>query len=111
MDVFRQRLEDEYEANIIITAPTVPYKGLSSDHGSHVGANTLIVVYRDRTVIVSNPTDFPDIVDSSMQVREVQEPIVKATIIIPEGLSALIKTEFANQTTYRISRRDDGPLL
>ena len=27
MDVFRQRLEDEYDANIIVTAPTVPYKG------------------------------------------------------------------------------------
>ncbi|KAN0123708.1 GTP-binding protein LepA C-terminus domain containing protein [Russula decolorans] len=68
MDVFRQRLEDEYDANIIVTAPTVPYK----------------VVYRDRTVIVSNPTDFPDIVDTSSQVREVQEPIVNANIIVPE---------------------------
>lgn len=29
MDVFRQRLEDEYDANVIITAPTVPYKGES----------------------------------------------------------------------------------
>ena len=28
MDVFRQRLEDEYDANVIITAPTVPYKGI-----------------------------------------------------------------------------------
>jgi len=27
MDVFRQRLEDEYDARIIVTAPTVPYKG------------------------------------------------------------------------------------
>ena len=27
MDVFRQRLEDEYDANVIVTAPTVPYKG------------------------------------------------------------------------------------
>lgn len=26
MEVFRQRLEDEYDANVIITAPTVPYK-------------------------------------------------------------------------------------
>lgn len=26
MDVFRQRLEDEYNASVIITAPTVPYK-------------------------------------------------------------------------------------
>jgi translation factor GUF1, mitochondrial len=30
MDVFRQRLEDEYDANVIITAPTVPYKGRPS---------------------------------------------------------------------------------
>jgi translation factor GUF1, mitochondrial len=90
MDVFRQRLEDEYEANIIVTAPTVPYKGLSSDHRVHVGADTFPVVYRDRTVIVSNPTDFPDIVETSAQVREVQEPIVKASIIVPEGLSALL---------------------
>jgi len=75
MDVFRQRLEDEYDTNIVVTAPTVPYK----------------VVYRDRTVIVSNPTDFPDVVDTSAHVREVQEPIVKATIIVPEGLSALTR--------------------
>ncbi|KAI0006188.1 GTP-binding protein lepa [Russula compacta] len=68
MDVFRQRLEDEYDANIVVTAPTVPYK----------------VVYRDRTVIVSNPTDFPDVMDTSAHVREVQEPIVRASIIIPE---------------------------
>ncbi|KAH9001105.1 GTP-binding protein lepa [Lactarius akahatsu] len=68
MDVFRQRLEDEHDAKIVVTAPTVPYK----------------VVYKDRTVIVSNPTDFPDIIDTSMHVREVQEPIVKASIIVPE---------------------------
>lgn len=90
MDVFRQRLEDEYDANIVVTAPTVPYKGLSSDHRSGV-ANTFVVVYRDRTVIVSNPTDFPDVVDTSAHVREVQEPIVKATIIVPEGLSTLTR--------------------
>ena len=30
MDVFRQRLEDEYDANVIITAPTVPYKSKHS---------------------------------------------------------------------------------
>ncbi|EED79311.1 predicted protein [Postia placenta Mad-698-R] len=68
MDVFRQRLEDEYDANIIITAPTVPYK----------------VVYWDRTVTVSNPTDFPDVTDVAARVREIQEPIVKASIISPQ---------------------------
>ena len=30
MDVFRQRLEDEYDASVIITAPTVPYQGASA---------------------------------------------------------------------------------
>ncbi|KAI0797564.1 GTP-binding protein lepa [Abortiporus biennis] len=69
MDVFRQRLEDEYNANVIITAPTVPFK----------------VVYKDnKTVIISNPVDFPDTVDSSGRVKEVQEPVVSATIIVPE---------------------------
>lgn len=30
MDVFRQRLEDEYNSDVIITAPSVPYKRASS---------------------------------------------------------------------------------
>ncbi|KAJ3554902.1 hypothetical protein NM688_g2865 [Phlebia brevispora] len=73
MDVFRQRLEDEYDASVIITAPTVPYK----------------VVYKDkngeRVVIVSNPTDFPDTTDGmTSKVKEVSEPVVRATIIVPE---------------------------
>ncbi len=85
MDVFRQRLEDEYDANIIITAPTVPYKGqlrsLLPDC-SHSEA----VVYRDKEVLISNPTEFPD---SFEKVIEVQEPMVKASIIVPEGLGRL----------------------
>ncbi|OBZ75760.1 Translation factor GUF1, mitochondrial [Grifola frondosa] len=69
MDVFRQRLEDEYDASVIITAPTVPYK----------------VVYKDRTALVSNPTDFPDIADYGSKVKEIQEPVVNASIIVPQG--------------------------
>jgi len=80
MDVFRQRLEDEYNANVIITAPTVPYK----------------VVYRDRTLVVSNPVDFPDVLGATSGVKEIQEPVVAATIVVPQG---------------GISWRDDGPLL
>jgi len=68
MDVFRQRLEDEYDANVIITAPSVPYK----------------IVYRDRVTMISNPTDFPDPSDSSSKIVEVQEPIVNASIVVPE---------------------------
>ncbi|KAF8912048.1 translation factor GUF1, mitochondrial [Gymnopilus junonius] len=68
MDVFRQRLEDEYDANVIITAPTVPYK----------------IVYKDKEVVISNPTDFPDVSDMGVHVKEIQEPVVKASIIVPE---------------------------
>ncbi|PPQ99995.1 hypothetical protein CVT26_009277 [Gymnopilus dilepis] len=68
MDVFRQRLEDEHDANVIITAPTVPYK----------------IIYKDKEVIISNPTDFPDVGDLGIRVREIQEPVVKASIIVPE---------------------------
>lgn len=37
MDVFRQRLEDEYDASVIVTAPTVPYKGTPCEHYSRLG--------------------------------------------------------------------------
>ncbi|KAG1756397.1 P-loop containing nucleoside triphosphate hydrolase protein [Suillus paluster] len=68
MDVFRQRLEDEYDASIIVTAPTVPYK----------------VLYKDKSVMISNPTEFPDTSDTASKVKEVQEPVVNASIIVPE---------------------------
>ncbi|KAG2020059.1 Guf1 protein [Coprinopsis cinerea AmutBmut pab1-1] len=69
MDVFRQRLEDEYDASVIITSPTVPYK---------------IVYFDGREQVVSNPTEFPDVGDTSVRVKEVQEPVVKASMIVPE---------------------------
>ncbi|KAK0211021.1 P-loop containing nucleoside triphosphate hydrolase protein [Desarmillaria ectypa] len=69
MDVFRQRLEDEYDANIIITAPTVPFKIIPTKGGDY---------------FISNPTEFPDIAESMGKVKEVQEPIVSASIIAPE---------------------------
>lgn len=88
MDVFRQRLEDEYDAQVIITAPTVPYKGVQITGHRKTAPSTkriIEVIYKDRTEMVSNPTNFPDITDVASRVREVHEPIVKATIIVPEG--------------------------
>ena len=49
----------------------------------------ILVVYRDRTVFVSNPTDFPDLSDATSKVVEVQEPMVNASIIVPEGDSSV----------------------
>lgn len=69
----RQRLEDEYSSNVIITAPTVPYK----------------VVYQrgKQTVeeLISNPAEFPDTTDTRLRVAYVEEPMVNATIFVPTG--------------------------
>ncbi|KAF9576040.1 Translation factor guf1 mitochondrial [Mortierella alpina] len=68
MDVFRQRLEQEYDANIIITAPTVPYR----------------IEYRDGSEkLIRNPTEFPEMDEISWKVRSVQEPMVRSTMIFP----------------------------
>lgn len=66
--VFRDRLEKEYGASIIITAPTVPFK----------------VVWKDGTeTIVSNPDNFPGITEIP-KVETLQEPYVEALISVPQ---------------------------
>ncbi|KAJ1309592.1 hypothetical protein OPQ81_006365 [Rhizoctonia solani] len=73
MDVLRQRLEDEYGAQVIVTAPTVPYR---------------LVLRNGEEKEVSNPVDFPEPgevgASSGSTIREILEPIVHATVIVPE---------------------------
>ncbi len=66
MDVFRQRLEQEYNMTIITTSPTVLYKVIASD-GSEI--------------MIENPSKFPD----QSIIQQVQEPIINATIITPKS--------------------------
>lgn len=61
-------------------------------------------MYREKggqkEVIISNPTDFPDVTDSIIsRVKSVLEPIVKATIIVPQG--ALISVSSSESDTKR----------
>ncbi|KAI9188924.1 Translation factor guf1 mitochondrial [Blastocladiella emersonii ATCC 22665] len=68
MDVFRQRLEEEYQANVICTAPTVPFR----------------IVYRDHSVhVLRNPSEFPEGAEMA-KVASVEEPMINATIITPD---------------------------
>ncbi|CAO3702790.1 unnamed protein product [Rhizopus stolonifer] len=69
MDVFRQRLENEYDANIIVTQPTVPYRVLNKNGESR---------------LVRNPTEFPDAEERTYKVSKLQEPMVLATLIFPD---------------------------
>lgn len=66
MDVFKQRLEQEYDLVIITTAPSVLYK---------------IQLTHDRGLIeIENPSDFPD----PAKIESILEPMIDATIIVPE---------------------------
>ncbi len=65
MDVFRERLEQEYDMSIISTAPSVLYE---------------ILLSSGKTEMVDNPADFPD----PGAIEKIFEPIVRATIITPD---------------------------
>ncbi|AVZ78954.1 elongation factor 4 [Zoogloeaceae bacteirum Par-f-2] len=65
MDIVQERLEREFDMNLITTAPTVVYE----------------VVLNDGTVIhVENPAKLPD----PGKYREIREPIITANIFLPQ---------------------------
>lgn len=63
MEITRERLEREFNLDLISTSPNVVYRVLQED-GSEI--------------VVTNPSDWPD-----GKIRSVWEPIVKVTIIAP----------------------------
>ncbi|KEP87771.1 GTP-binding protein LepA [Oenococcus oeni IOEB_0501] len=65
MDVVQERLEREFDLEIVITAPTVTYHVIKTD-GSEED--------------ISNPSDIPD----ASSIKEIREPFVNATIMVPE---------------------------
>jgi GTP-binding protein LepA len=65
MDIVQERLEREYDMDLITTAPTVIYQ----------------VLMRDGTVHeIENPSKLPDLA----RVEEIREPIITATILMPQ---------------------------
>jgi GTP-binding protein LepA len=65
MDIVQERLEREYDMELITTAPTVVYQ----------------VALRDGSVIdIDNPSRLPD----ASRIEEIREPIIRATIIMPQ---------------------------
>ncbi|HPG62031.1 MAG TPA: translation elongation factor 4 [Casimicrobium sp.] len=65
MDVVQERLEREYDMDLITTAPTVIYQ----------------ILQRDGTVLnIENPAKLPDL----SRVEDIREPIITATILMPQ---------------------------
>ncbi|WP_282083225.1 translation elongation factor 4 [Streptomyces tendae] len=63
LDVIRERLEREFNLDLIATAPNVVYRVIMEDGTEHT---------------VTNPSEFPE-----GKINEVYEPVVRATILAP----------------------------
>src|SRR5262245_2620717 len=63
MEIVRERLEREFDLDLISTAPNVVYRVVMEDETEHT---------------VTNPSEFPE-----GKVAEVHEPVVRATILSP----------------------------
>jgi GTP-binding protein LepA len=73
MDIVQERLEREYDMDLITTAPTVVYE----------------VRMRDGTELqVENPAKMPD----PGKIEEIREPIIEATIFVPQEYVGAIIT-------------------
>ena len=73
MEIIQERLEREYDLNLITTAPTVIYEVLTS---------------AGEILHIDNPARLPE----SNLVSEIREPIIEATILVPpEHVGAVIK--------------------
>ena len=65
MEIVQERLEREYDLNLITTAPTVKYE---------------VVTSTNETLHVENPALLPP----ANRVKEIREPIVEASILVPQ---------------------------
>ncbi len=66
MEIVQERLEREYDLELIATAPSVVYR----------------LLMRDGAVVeIDNPAQFPD----RAHIEAIEEPVVKATIIAPQA--------------------------
>ncbi|XP_034254893.1 translation factor GUF1 homolog, mitochondrial isoform X2 [Thrips palmi] len=74
MEVFSQRLAQEFGTETIATAPSVRYK-------MKIFGEKSIKKYGGDTIVVSNAADMPD----GGIIKEMFEPVVNATIITPDS--------------------------
>jgi GTP-binding protein LepA len=73
MEIARERLEREFGLDLILTAPSVDY---------------LLTMKSGEEVHIKNPADYPD----PNLIGSVEEPIVKATIMVPQEYVGAVMT-------------------
>ncbi|MGB7184897.1 MAG: translation elongation factor 4, partial [Burkholderiaceae bacterium] len=73
MDIVQERLEREFDVDLITTAPTVVYEVLTSSGD---------------LIRVENPSKLPD----PARIAEVREPVVKVTVFVPQEYVGAVMT-------------------
>ncbi|MDO9270831.1 MAG: translation elongation factor 4 [Methylobacter sp.] len=66
MEIVQERLEREYDVDLITTAPTVIYE---------------VITQNDQILMIDNPAKLPDM----GTIKEVREPIIRANILVPQA--------------------------
>lgn len=65
LEIIQERLEREYNLDLITTAPSVVYR---------------LTMIKDQVIELHNPADMPD----PVQIIKMEEPWIKATILVPD---------------------------
>ncbi len=65
MEIIQERLEREYDLNLITTAPTVVYEAITTTNGN---------------IQVDNPAKLPE----PQRIKEIREPIILAHMLVPQ---------------------------
>jgi len=71
MEIIQERLEREYDLNLVTTAPSVIYRVTKTD---------------GEVVMIQNPTNLPEV----SEIRQIEEPIVKGDIIVPKDYVGVV---------------------
>lgn len=89
MEIIQERLEREYNLDLISTAPTVVYKIIST---------------KDETLLVHNPSQLPPV----QQIKQMFEPIVRANILVPNDYLGQIITLCIERRGVQVSMMYSG---
>jgi len=89
MEIIQERLEREYNLELISTAPTVIYQ---------------IINTKDETVLIDNPSHLPPV----QQIKTMFEPIVRANILVPQDYLGQIITLCVERRGVQVSMMYSG---
>ncbi len=83
MEIVQERLEREYDIDLLVTAPSVEYQ---------------VEMHGNKTLLVDNPADLP----SPGEIEEIREPWMKISIIVPSRyIGAVMELTTSKRGVYQ----------